>query len=499
MGYQMPVTYIVALSVVFQTAAAIMAFRLIAITGRKTAWVLISLALALMAVRRIIPLYHLISGKVSVPPDLLFESIGLLLSMAMALGIAMIAPLFRERIHAELAARESQERLLKILDSLDAIVYVSDMKTYEVIHINRYARELFGDIDGKICWQTIQAGQTGPCDFCTNDRTVDAAGNPTTAYKWEYRNTRTDRWYYVIDRAVRWVDGRIVRLEIATDITDRRKAEDEIRNLNEQLESRVEERTALLMQRTEELEMANERLKEVDRAKSAFLSAMSHELRTPLNSIIGFSSILHDEWLGPINKEQRENLATVLTAGRHLLDMINDVLDVTQIEGGAITPDVEEFELHDLLAEAENEVAAAIREKGLELRSESLRQRMRTDRQRLLQCLRNVLSNAVKFTDRGSITVTARLVSSPGETPGGEMVEIAVTDTGIGIGEEDHEKIFHPYYRVVTPQREIVPGTGLGLFLTRKIATEILKGDIIVWSEYGKGSRFALRIPVRLP
>jgi signal transduction histidine kinase len=265
------------------------------------------------------------------------------------------------------------------------------------------------------------------------------------------------------------------------------------------LEQRVSERTALLQRKTEELEEANERLKEADRAKSAFLAAMSHELRTPLNSIIGFSSILHDEWVGPVNAEQKENLASILRSGRRLLNMISDVLDVTQIEAGAITPDIEEFELHDLIAEAENEVTAAIREKGLELRSEPLRQRMRTDRRRLLQCVSNLLSNAAKFTDRGSVTMSARIVSIQGETPEAEMVEIAVTDTGIGIGEEERERIFEPFSRIITPQREIVTGTGLGLFLSRKIATEILKGDIIVCSEYGKGSRFSLRIPVRLP
>jgi signal transduction histidine kinase len=493
------VTYVIALSIAFQTAAAVMAFRLIAVTGRKTAWVLISLALALMAVRRVIPLYHMIFGKVSVPPDLLFESIGLILSMAMALGVAMIAPIFRERIQSELSARESQERLLTILDSLDAIVYVADMKTYEIIHINRYARDLFGKLEGKICWQTLQRGQRGPCVFCTNDRIVDAAGNPTVPYKWEYRNTRTGRWFYVIDRAVGWVDGRIVRLEIATDVTERRKAEDEIRNLNEQLESRVKERTSLLERKTEELERANERLKEIDRLKSAFLASMSHELRTPLNSIIGFSTVLLNEWVGPANAEQKQNLASILRSGRHLLNMINDVLDVTQIEAGTIKPVIEEFDLYDLLTEAESEVAAAMRERGLELRRELLRQRMRTDRQRFLQCVLNILNNAVKFTDMGSVTLEARIVSFPGETPGEEMVEIAVTDTGIGIGEEDRSRIFHPFSRIVTPQRTIVSGTGLGLFLSRKIAREILKGDIFVSSEYGKGSRFTLRIPVRLP
>lgn len=130
-----------------------------------------------------------------------------------------------ERRQAEGALRESQARLLTILDSMEAIVYVADMKTYEVIFVNKYVRDLFGEIEGKICWQAIQSGQTGPCDFCTNNKIVDPGGNPASPYVWEFRNTKTDRWYYIVDRALSWVDGRIVRLEIATDITERKQAE----------------------------------------------------------------------------------------------------------------------------------------------------------------------------------------------------------------------------------------------------------------------------------
>ncbi len=273
----------------------------------------------------------------------------------------------------------------------------------------------------------------------------------------------------------------------------------ELRDKNEELEQRVSERTALLQRRSEELELANESLKEVDQLKSSFIASMSHELRTPLNCVIGFSSILLDEWLGPLNAEQKQNLASILNSGRHLLSMINDVLDVTQIESGTIKQGIEEFDLYELLANAESEAAAVIREKGLELQCKLTHQQMRTDRRRLLQCVRNILGNAAKFTDKGTVTVEARIVSGSGEAPAEEIVEIAITDTGIGIGEADLPRIFTPFHRIVITGREIVPGTGLGLFLTQKITTEILKGELLVSSEQGKGSRFSLRIPVRLP
>ena len=320
----------------------------------------------------------------------------------------------------------------------------------------------------------------------------------------------------LLDRA-----GRIVGASTITrDISERKKGEAELRNAYGELERRVAERTADLNARsneladsqralmnivedlnkkTEELEEANAKLKELDRLKSMFVASMSHELRTPLNSIIGFSSVILNEWLGPVTAEQKENLAIILRSGKHLLNLINDVIDVSKIEAGKIESMAEGFDLGALLDEAITLIRKDAADKGLEVEVRGAPLSMHTDRRRLLQCVLNLLSNAVKFTEKGCVTLEIRTPSATARAPGDAAVEIAVTDTGVGIRGEDLPRMFQPFVRLVNPGQATVPGTGLGLYLTRKLVVEILKGELLLTSEYGQGSRFLLRIPVRLP
>lgn len=266
------------------------------------------------------------------------------------------------------------------------------------------------------------------------------------------------------------------------------------------LEKKVQERTV-------ELEEANYKLREIDRLKSMFIASMSHELRTPLNSVIGFSSILLNEWVGPLNEEQKENLATVLRAGKHLLALINDVIDVSKIEAGLIEINREEFELHDVITEVTAAMKKEIEGKGLELQVQSIHLKMRTDRRRLLQCVLNLLSNAVKYSERGTISIGVNLAAGriggqpnePSPDPEREFVEISVEDTGIGISEEDKPKIFEPFVRLDSRLQPGVHGTGLGLYLTHKLVTEALDGYLTFTSEYGSGSSFVLHLPISNP
>lgn len=283
------------------------------------------------------------------------------------------------------------------------------------------------------------------------------------------------------------------------DITDRRQQQEQLRSLTEDLEKQVQLRTLdvdrarlALLNLVEDLNSANLKLQEIDRLKSMFIASMSHELRTPLNSIIGFSSILIHEWVGLVNEEQKKNLASILRSGKHLLSLINDVIDVSKIEAGMIEVNCDDFDLLDVLKEVEETFAKEAQEKKLSLQFQILSLPMQTDRRRLLQSLFNLVSNALKFTESGGVTV--RTLYDEGE---GEVV-LTVIDTGIGIAPDDQGKLFHPFIRIPSHLSAKVLGTGLGLYLTKKIVVEILQGRLCLTSEVDRGSSFSMTIPVRI-
>jgi len=254
-----------------------------------------------------------------------------------------------------------------------------------------------------------------------------------------------------------------------------------IRDISERKAAEEERR------RTAELLAANRQLIEVDNLKSMFIASMSHELRTPLNSIIGFSAILLEDWLGPLNGEQRENLSIIHRAGNHLLALINDVIDVSKIEAGMLEIHDEPFDAADVVQEAVRTVAKEARDKGLELEAEAPAAPFRGDRRRLLQIVLNLAGNAIKYTERGRVSIVLK--------PRPDGLEIAVSDTGIGVAPEDVPRLFLPFIRLDSPLRSRVPGTGLGLYLTKKLAEQAFHGHILVESRLGEGSRFTLRIP----
>lgn len=258
-------------------------------------------------------------------------------------------------------------------------------------------------------------------------------------------------------------------------------------SLNSRMAKEIEERLRM----EAELASTNVKLKELDRMKSMFIASMSHELRTPLNSIIGFTGMTLQELSGPLNEEQKDNLGRVKKAANHLLSLITDVIDISKIESGRVESILQPFLLNGLITEAIDTLRTQIKEKGLLIEVETGKDiAMCTDRRRLLQCLINFLSNAVKYSESGKITVGVRQTDAE--------VELSVTDTGIGIAAADLPKLFEPFERVQSHLQVKAGGTGLGLYLTKKLATEILHGEVSVESIQGMGSTFRIRVPKTL-
>lgn len=238
----------------------------------------------------------------------------------------------------------------------------------------------------------------------------------------------------------------------------------------------------------DELRLASERAKSSDRVKSAFLATMSHELRTPLNSIIGFTGVILQGLAGPVNDEQKKQLEMVRGSARHLLALINDILDISKIEAGELEVRIEAFDLRHSIHNVMAMVRPLADKKGLHLHCD-LPVELGTwvsDRRRVEQVLINLLNNGLKFTEQGEVRLTATVTAC--------ALEIHVSDTGIGIEPSDLATLFQPFRQVdssLTRQRD---GTGLGLAICRRLA-ELLGGQMAVTSTEGLGSVFTLTLP----
>lgn len=274
-----------------------------------------------------------------------------------------------------------------------------------------------------------------------------------------------------------------------------KKEEDEKKNAFEELSSYRDHLEELVKERTQQLEKINQdlirernRAEEADQLKSAFLATMSHELRTPLNSIIGFTGIILQGLAGPLTAEQTKQLGMVQQSAKHLLALINDVLDISKIEAGELKISQEPVEIQNVIELVCATLTKSAEDKGLKLETE-IAPCIGTvigDKRRIEQILINLINNAIKFTENGHVRVKSWISDN--------NVYISISDTGIGIDADAMKKLFKPFQQVDTGTTRKHEGTGLGLSICKKLV-ELHGGIITVRSEPGKGSEFTIMFP----
>lgn len=488
------------------------------------------------------------------------------------------------------ALHESHERLKTILNSLEAMVCVVDMDSYEVLFANKSLKHTRGvekvEVEGEICWKSFYSNQDQPCDFCTNKKLINQVGQPTGLYTWEYCNPYTKNWYLMQDRAIPWTDGRIVRLEIATDITERKQMEVVLRESEQYRRTLIEESTIGLMlinmddngtfsevntafahslgykveemvnnvtfwdltpeeyhpithkqqiilkqtgrfgpyekaylhkdghpvpvrlsgllithkgsafiwaniedityqKRAQEAEAAKVIAEQANRAKSICLTNMSHELRTPLNAILGYTQILSQS--NNLTPEQYEGLSIIQHSSEYLLNLIDDILDISKVEAGKLELHVEDFHFESFIKNVVDLFRVRALQKGIEFIYQPLENApylVYSDEKRLRQILINLLSNAVKFTpEYGCVTLVLLRISD-------NKVQFKIRDTGIGIASEEIDKIFMPFQQVGESNAHN-EGAGLGLAITQNLV-KLLNADLQVNSVLGQGTEFCV-------
>ncbi len=408
-----------------------------------------------------------------------------------------------DRVDAQAALRDSEQRFHAFMDASPAIAWITDADGRH-LYMNRAWNDAFG-LD-RYEWIGKTAFDLVPFDVATRIRESDA-----DVLRLDRTVEIPDDLVFLHGRQLHWncfkfpfrnAAGETLLGGIAIDVTARHLAEQEraraealLREANDSLEATVAARTA-------ELEAALVRAEAADRTKSAFLATMSHELRTPLNSILGFTGIILQGLAGPLTEEQRKQLGMVRDSARHLLELIGDVLDISRIEAGQLEVHAEPFDLRAAIDRVTGSVKPMLERKALTL-AVGLSPDVGTmvsDRRRVEQILLNLVTNAVKFTDEGQVTITVTLDArshgdeDTADVPG-RVVRIAVADTGVGIAPDDLPALFTPFYQIDTGLTRQHEGTGLGLAICRRL-TELLGGTIGVASQPGQGSTFTVSLPL---
>lgn len=334
--------------------------------------------------------------------------------------------------------------LSTIFDALDIIVYVSDLQTHALLYLNAKAEKAFGaDWRQKRCYQFLQAGQSSPCSFCTNAYLVkDGVAQPP--YTWEFRNTINRRWYLCIDQAIPWVDGRLVRMEAAVDITER---------------------------------------KQLEKFREQYVGLVAHDLGNPLNSLLLLAKTLERPLGAPAREREREVLGRMVGNARRMESMIRDLHESVRLESSSLALHHERLDLV-ALTEALLELLSPEEQQRVRLRVEARPALVYGDGPRLQRVLQNLISNAMHHAPHSSAVEV--VISRAGGS-----IEVSVSDDGPGIPAEHVPHLFERGFRVPGTK---VEGLGLGLYISRLII-EGHGGRIEAVAGLPRGAQFRFSVP----
>ncbi len=339
------------------------------------------------------------------------------------------------------------------------------LRDRSIVRCNRKLEEISGYDPGELIGKSTRIWYPDEETFVASGKTVYSSMAKGETYKQEQQMHRKDGSLF-------WARLNLCAID----------KEDPLKGAVGIIEDITEERES-----AEKLREAMEAAQAADQIKSAFLATMSHELRTPLNSIIGFTGIMLQGLTGPLNPEQQKQMSMVQNSSRHLLSLINDVLDISKIEAGQLKLSCASFDLKESIEKMVRVISPLAEKKGIELRMDlpDIPLTISTDQRRLEQVILNLLSNAVKFTEQGHVEISCRKEND---------YLIAFTDTGIGIPKEELSVLFRPFRQIDTGLDRKREGTGLGLSICKKIV-DIMGGSIELESEWGKGSTFFVHLP----
>jgi len=396
-----------------------------------------------------------------------------------------------ERKQAEQVLRESEERFKNIAEVTPMPLVIINADDNTVLFANNAFEHLFGFQVAQLIGNPLPEFCKNPADRETILKRLQQE-KELLHYELPAKKADSSNIWVIASFKLLNFDNQPAVFAGFYDMTGRKKAEEELAQERRNLEHAVEARTEELRQSLQQVEDANLRLQDVNRAKSRFLSSMSHELRTPLNGILGFADLLRGQFFGPLNEKQLGYVKQVDDSGKHLLSLISDLLDMAKIDAGAMELELASISAEECCEAITDMMGSQFRKKSITLEAfvDPALDVIAVDSRKMKQIMLNLLSNALKFTPEGGQVEIRAIKTSDSQ------LQITVSDSGIGIKADEIEKIFSEFHQADRVRDEQLGGTGIGLALTRRLV-ELHGGDIGAESEPGKGSTFRVTIPLK--